>query len=141
VYPRGVELYRHGLLTAHRTTPVGGEPTELWELAPPYDRDDSMVELFVDAGTLLRRRRLTCFPKVIEATNLRHVVVAPPWVRLDAIAKGAASRGGLAMEFTLTLIHGIARDLAALPGVAIRALSPSTIAVSIAGQPARRWPA
>jgi serine/threonine protein kinase len=135
MYPRGVELYRHGLLVAHRTTPVAGQPAELWELAEPYDRDETMVELFVDAGTLMRRRKLGCFAKVVEATNLRQVVVAPPWVRLDAIIAGAKTRGGLPVELTLTLLHALARDLAALPGVAIRALSPSTIAVSLTGQP------
>jgi len=135
VYPRGVELYRHGLLLAHRTSAIAGEPAELWELASPFDRDDTMVELFVDAGTLLRRRRPSCFPRVIEATNIRHVVVAPPWVRLDAIIAGAKTRGGLAPELAMTAIHALARDLATLPGVAIRALSPSTIAIALTGHP------
>src|SRR5262245_60472459 len=66
-FPRGPLLYKHGLVTAHRTSSVDGSPAELWErdtvemaiartsnMRGPYDLDARLHALLVDFARVVQ---------------------------------------------------------------------------------------
>nr|HEX4313013.1 hypothetical protein [Kofleriaceae bacterium] len=132
---KGVELFRGGLMTAWRVT-AGADlvPRELWELQDKL-RDDDFAAMGRDARAFVARFGAVapCLPRFVEAAgDYGFVVAAPPWLRLAAIAKA----GPLPIELVATFVRDLARALAALPpSVALRSLSPNTLAITTDGAP------
>jgi hypothetical protein len=136
VTPRGPKLYDHALLTAYRTSPIDGEPAELWELGAAYRDDPVMVALFADARMFLELHRLACLPRLVDARDHTLLVVAPPWVGLDVLSRSAAARGGLELGFVIAYVRALAHELAMLPAtVLLRSLDPDSLAITIEGRP------
>jgi serine/threonine protein kinase len=127
--PRGHELFRGGLLIAHRTTPVHGHPAEVWELLPALAKDESFVEMFVDAARLQHERPRGWFAKIEAFDEREYVAVAPPWVQLHTLVTRNPSSA-----FVATYLRDVARELAA-DHILYRGLSPTTLAITITGRP------
>lgn len=129
----GVELYRGGLVIASRVR-AGGDavPRERWELQERL-RESDLAASFADAHAFLARFPSPCLPRLVEVPAPHaFVVAAPPWVQVSAVARG----GALPPELVATYVRDLARGLGALPAeVAVRSLSPRTLAITTEGAP------
>ncbi len=125
-------LFDDGLCAAYRTTPVNGEPAELWLLKEEFRGAPEFASMFADGCAFLARFALPSLARVAEASAHAAVVVAPPWVSLEALVR----EGGVPIGLAVTVLGELARDLARLPGdVAIRSFSTDALAITTAGRP------
>ena len=130
--PRGPQLYDDGMCIAYRTTPVDGEPAELWLLKESLRDEPDFVAMFADGCTFLARFALASLARVAELEEGSAVLVAQPWVALASLLRA----GGVPPGLAVTVLRDLARDLARLPSdVALRSLSPRSLAIAVTGRP------
>jgi serine/threonine protein kinase len=130
--PRGLQLIDDGLCAAYRTTPVNGESAELWVLKEEHREARDAVSMFADGCAFLERFPLQCLPRLVERSADHAVLIAPPWVMLDALRPA----GAIAPPLVITFLRGLVRDLARLPpDVALRSIGPRELAITTTGAP------